>query len=104
MNELIEIYMQIPDERLGVLLDNDFNILYKIHKKTRKNWIDKNKCSCIKKIQVGRILRCNHVKEEIKKKSKKINERIEIKTSILSLRNLLKFQRNQNRFHSIKIE
>jgi rRNA processing protein Krr1/Pno1 len=104
MNELIKTYLQIPSERLGVLLDNDFNILHKIHKRTRAKWVRDKKCSCVNNLKEGRILICNHIEEEIKRKSKEINKRIEKKNSILMLRNLLKFQRNQDRFNTFKIE
>ncbi len=95
MNELIKLYLQIPSERLGILVDNDFEILYKIHKKTRAKWVKEKRCPCVSELSKGRILICNHVEQEIKEKSKEINKRIEAKTSILMLRNLLKFQGNQ---------
>jgi len=98
MDELTKTYLQIPSERLGVLLDNDFEVLYKFHKEIRDKWIREKNCSCISNLKKGEILRCSHLKKEIKKQTEKISKRIEIKTSILLVRNLLKFQRNQNRF------
>jgi len=82
-------YFSIPEERLGVLLDNDFNILYKIHKETRNKWVKEKKCSCVNNLERDRILICSHVENEIKEKSKEINKRIEAKTSILILRNFV---------------
>jgi len=103
MDKIVNTYLQIPAERLGVLLDNDFEILHKIHKKTREKWVKEKKCSCVDNLIEGRILICNHIEQEIKRKSKEINKRIEIKTSILMLRNLLEFQINRKRFDTFKI-
>lgn len=101
MDNLIKIYLQIPEERLGVLLDLDFEKRFIIENKIEKDWIKNKKCECVKKLKEDNILICNHIKKEIKEKTRKIRKKIRKKSSISIYRDLLKFQRNQNRFNSI---
>jgi len=93
-------YFLIPEERLGVLLDLDFEKRFLIEKKIEEDWIQNKKCKCVKKFKEGQILICPHIKNEIEQKTKEIREKIKIKSSISIYKSLLKFQRNQNRFNS----
>ncbi len=94
-------YFQIPEERLGVLLDLDFEKRFIIEKEIEKNWIKKKKCECIEKLKKEQILICPHIKKEIEQKTKEIRKKIKIKSLISIYRGLLNFQRNQYRFNSI---
>jgi len=101
MNNLIKNYFQLPQERLGVLLDLDFEKRFIIEKEIEKDWIKNKKCGCVEKLKEGQILICLHIKNEIEQKTKEIRKKIKIKSSISIYKSLLNFQRNQNRFNSV---
>lgn len=83
-------YFQIPEERLGVLLDLEFKRLWNQRTKIKDNWIKNNKCICVGKLKQGKVLRCEHIKKEIKEKTKETSERIQRMTNVSIIRGLVK--------------
>ena len=92
-------YFEMPKARLLTLLELDFDKLLEIEKEIRKNWVDKKRCGCTNDEDVlnGRILLiCEHVKNEIKEKTKEIGKKMNFKSDVLILRNLRELQTIQN--------
>jgi len=48
-------YFLIPEERLGVLIDLDFEKRFLIEKKIEEDWIQNKKCKCVEKLKEGQI-------------------------------------------------
>jgi len=92
-------YFEMPKASLLALLELDFDNLLIIEKETRANWIKEKKCPCVHDADVlnGRLLlACEHVKNEIKEKTKEIEKKMNFKSDILILRNLRDFKSIQN--------
>lgn len=94
MNNLTNIYRSIPQERLGVLIDLDFQEFIEIQDNIEKKWIKEKRCSCVDKLKPGRIINCEHVNNYIGEKTREIRKRIMKKTSVSLLKDLIKFQRS----------
>jgi len=100
---LIYNYLTIP-ETLLLNLDRNFKELLEIELKFVDHWINNEKCNCAKQpdIQSRRIsLSCEHLKEELSKKTKEKEKEINLKSDALKLRNLFKIQRDLKRFHTL---
>ncbi|MBU0959276.1 MAG: hypothetical protein KKB31_05015 [Nanoarchaeota archaeon] len=86
----------MPKAQLLCLINLDFEELFRIERKIRKEWIEKEKCGCVNDERIGRskvVLMCQHIDLEIKNKTKKIRKKIKEKSNILLLRNLSSFPR-----------
>lgn len=104
MDGLTQTYLQMPEASLVGLLDRDFEKLFQIEKKIREEWINRRKCACVNNPDVLNkrlLLTCEHVKKEIKEKTKEVEKKMNFKSDILILRNLISFQSSQHRSYAI---
>ena len=85
-------YFQIPEERLGVLVDFGFKELHEIEREVKKDWIKKNRCVCVKELKQGKVLRCEHIKKEKLEKTKCIKDRLRKQCFVSQFRTLSKIK------------
>lgn len=102
MNQLLAAYVEMPEATLLGLINRDYESLLKIQKKIRGMWIESKKCPCIYSRQAVNkkiVLSCEHIEKEIELRSRKIKEKIKIKSDVLAYRSLGCLQGIQKRLH-----
>ena len=92
----IASYFQMPEARLSLLLDMDFNKVCDIEREIESKWIKEKKCSCVNNLKAGRVLDCEHINKEIKEKTEEIRKKIKIKNAVSLYKELYKIQFGQN--------
>lgn len=92
MDDLTKTYFQIPEERLGVLIDFGFKELHKIEREVKKDWIKNNKCACVKNLKQGKVLRCNHIKKGKEEKTIEIRDRLRKQCLTSQVKTLIKIK------------
>ena len=85
-------YFQIPEERLGVLIDFQFKELHKIEREVKNYWIKNSKCSCVKQLKQGKVLRCEHIKKEKLEKTKRLRNQLRKQCFVSQFRTLSKIK------------
>lgn len=86
-------YFNMSKAQLLGLINLDFEKLFKVKRKFRKEWIKNDKCGCTNNPRIlnNQIrLNCNHIKKEMKEKTREIEKKITEKSSILLYKNLRK--------------
>lgn len=92
MDNLAKTYFQIPEGRLGILIDFEFKELHQIEGKIKKNWIKNKSCDCVENLMSGKVLRCEHIKKEKLEKTKYLREKLIKKCSVSQIKTLIKIK------------
>ena len=88
-------FFQMAEANLMSLLDIEFEKLHERMSYLKENWIENNKCECVNKLLKGKSLRCEHIKEVIKKDRicLECRDKIERMSSASHIRTMSKFRK-----------
>lgn len=81
-------YLSIPKERLMALQQLDLQTAMIREESLRKQWKLEKKCLCVSELEKDELPWCQHVRNEVNKQNKEIEDKIWKKSQILALKSI----------------